>query len=1008
MKVFSSMIGRLGFILSLTIIPFASNAQFKVSTWEEKRDSVLALLDQQQDTSLVLSYIHLGGNLSVPLPEADSFAGLAIAIAQKEDYSYGNIKANRLLGHIKFAKQEYQEAIFYYKQALTYALDWGWSRQISLCYEALPNTYFNLLQADSALFYNGLFKEFLIRTGDSMSLGFAYTNDGRYHHQLFQENASVKAFFKSVEVYENIGELTYLSDSYGYLADALKRNGDLEESKRYFQKSFTLNEEIDYPSGKITALINYALLLKENQKLKNGLDTLQLAIQTLNENLESGKMRTLRQHYYEVPTKLNMGSLLIEMGRLQEAEDTLQSLQINWREQLLDAQLAEINFQRAKIRSKQGLIKEAIDYANKASIAFIQAGNTENRMSVTELLAELNEREGDLTRALRLRKGLQSLRDSINDVKVKGINKGLLLEYETEERKRKIAELEQKSLEESNQRNIFLAGLIIVSLLAMGIWGFFRIRAQRDKQLLQKERELDKVKSRFFTQLSHELRTPITLILGPLEQVISSEKEPEKKNKLNLMKRNGQRLLQLVNQVMDLSKLQAGKLDFMVSLIELNPLVRYIFYSFQSRAESKRIDYQLFLPETNPSIYLDEEKFRQILDNLLSNGCKFVPEGGKLWVKVEEQEREVIIKVEDTGPGLTDFEAEHVFDPYYQTPGSQLPDEAGTGIGLALSKELAELHQGSLTVTSQKGVGSTFLLALPKGKEHLSDEQLRMVAGSKIIQQSQFQVEPITSDRPAIDPVQSSSDLPLVLVAEDVPDMQLYLRSVLQGEYELMIASDGVEALEMAKAKTPDIVIADIMMPRMDGMEFVENLKSSHQTDHIPVIFLSAKSTKEDRLEGWKRETFAFLEKPFNPQELLLVVQSALKMQRNMQVRFQGESILKPTAVAVNSRESQFLEKLTNFLENQLDKPDLSIEILADEMSLSRSQLSRKLKALTGTTPTMFVRNFRMQRAKQLLENDFGNVSEVADAVGISSPAYFSRVFTETFGKPPSDYLKNK
>ncbi|MEM6804276.1 MAG: response regulator, partial [Bacteroidota bacterium] len=360
--------------------------------------------------------------------------------------------------------------------------------------------------------------------------------------------------------------------------------------------------------------------------------------------------------------------------------------------------------------------------------------------------------------------------------------------------------------------------------------------------------------------------------------------------------------------------------------------------------------------------------------------------------------------VEDNGPGISPLQQTHIFDPYFQADTASQVEDAGSGIGLALCKELVELHGGKIELESKVGEGTTFILHFLKGKEHLQEDQINYVRSRKELDENQIFLEKAASLASADTVAAPSEDnrLPLILIAEDVKDMQEYLHNILFQQFRLMIASNGKEALELAQKETPDLVISDIMMPKMDGLAFIQALKADSRTDHIPVIFLTAKASAEDRLEGWKHEAHAFLTKPFNANELLLVVNSVVRSQQKMQVRFQGEVILKPSEVAVSSQEAKFLNGLTELLEARLDDSELSVEIVANEMALSRSQLHRKLKALTGQSPTEFIKQFRLQRAKQLLEQGYGNMSDVCYAVGISSPSYFSKIFMEAFGVSPS------
>ncbi|MEL6695716.1 MAG: ATP-binding protein [Bacteroidota bacterium] len=989
-------------VLFVLMVRLADSAQANYT--EQEVDSMRRLLPVVQDTQLVNTYLNLTQSILVSDEEAERYSKDAYRISDSLQYTWGKIKSSFILGHIYFFLKRYDEAIDAYQRGLKVAQRGNIEREVLLAYGYLPNTYLKVNQLDSALHYNELYRQKATQLGDSSLIALSYSKDGNFYLGQALYDLAFTSYLENTRWLERLKDSTGLVFTYGDIAQVLDRKERFEEAIEYYEKSISIGNARGDLLSQIPSLINMSILWRKTDQLDQAYAVLNRVDSILKHVPWEGKIDRSLHRDYGIFLEINLADLLLEEKKYAGVIDKLLDIQ-----KQLDPQsdiYANSNVQLSLSKAYLGLnqYEKAYQMALSAKEGLAEIQSMEDLLESIGQLATIEQKRNHYEAAYQWQEDYIQLKDSLKEEETQKAYKALLLEYETENRDRKIAELTQEKLISDNRRNLLLLGLMGISVIALALILFLRFRAQKNQELLEQERDLDRMKSRFFTQLSHELRTPLTLILGPLNQLLETEQEGSKSQKLQLMQRNAQSLLKLVNQVMDLSKVKAGKLELQARPVQVKPLIRYIFSSFDSKAELKALDYQLFLPEAEVELYLDAEKFQQILSNLLSNGCKFVPPKGKLYVRLTQDAQSVSISVEDNGPGIPPLQQAHIFDPYFQVSGHLQPEEAGTGIGLAISKELTELHGGTIALQSDWEKGTTFTLTFIKGKAHLSEDQINFFKGQ--VQQVEPEIEPIassTSDQQA-----APEEAPLVLLAEDIPDMQAYIASILQSDFRLMIGSNGKEALALAQKEIPDIVISDIMMPEMDGMAFIQALKADSKTDHIPVIFLTAKSSDVQRMEGLAQEAHAFLSKPFHARELQLILQNTLKNQQRLQVRFQGEVVLSPSEVAVSSQEALFLEKLTDYLEAHIDHTDMSVEEVADHMALSRSQLHRKLKALTGQSPSLFIRNFRLQRAKQLLEADFGNISEIADAIGISSPAYFSRIFTEKFGSSPSKWTSGE
>lgn len=576
-------------------------------------------------------------------------------------------------------------------------------------------------------------------------------------------------------------------------------------------------------------------------------------------------------------------------------------------------------------------------------------------------------------------------------------------------------------------------GLYVFIFLGLLYWvrryELNRLHLKQDLEIKQVEAdkmaELDHEKNKFFSNISHEFRTPLTLILGPLDRFVNKLKDKDQVNEINLVRRNARRLQTLINQLLSLSKLESGNLKLKARPENVVRLARLLLDSFHSLAEDRDIKIEFESDVEECIVYIDKLKFEKIVNNLLSNAFKFTEKGGKIKVSVSsasgDEKDGVTIKFLDTGIGIRKERLQHVFDRFYQVDEQQKKSDLGTGIGLALTKELVELHHGEITLESEFGIGTAFTVFLPLGKDHLSEEEFVESAthtdemDDEMLQGGQILVpDAVTKTVTGKADIQQDSDLPLLLIVEDNADMRAYIKSYLTETYQVMEASNGKEGADMAIKHLPDLIVSDLMMPFMDGNEMTRLLKSDERTSHIPIILLTAKASTASKLEGLETGADDFLTKPFDAAELLVRIRNLIEQRQKLREilsRFIGDNtqtkIIRQTAgKAMSKLDEQFLKKVKTAVENNMSNPEFSVEMLAQEVAMSRSQLHRKLKSLTDVTPTDFIRDIRLQKAAELLKAKELNITQVTYEIGISSLSYFAKVFKEKYGVPPSDYSK--
>jgi len=551
----------------------------------------------------------------------------------------------------------------------------------------------------------------------------------------------------------------------------------------------------------------------------------------------------------------------------------------------------------------------------------------------------------------------------------------------------------------------------------------------------EKLTEMDKIKSRFFANISHEFRTPLTLIMGPVDQIRANCKDRSLKDRIDLVYRNAKRLLGLINQLLDLSKLESGKMKLNAAPHDLVSFLKRISEPFQAAASQYELNLSFHTNDPSIVLYFDPEKMEKVVSNLLSNAFKFTPRNGSITVSAgiihaadNDTPRQpggtegyARVSVKDTGIGIPSHQLPHIFERFYQADTTVEHHYQGSGIGLALVKELVELHHGTISATSQEGEnsGTEFILLLPLGSLHLREEEISNNSHPEMEAEPDFSLEipaPYKKEHNGengekTDPLEllhrQEAGLPpkeIILVVEDNADLRHYMRGALEPDYSVKEAGNGKEGIEIAQTIVPDLIISDIMMPETDGYELCRAVKKDIRTSHIPLILLTAKASEDNIVEGLETGADDYITKPFNTRLLQARIKNLIELRRQFQLKLNREMTFQPNRMKLSAIDTEFLKDLEKVIEKNLSEPDLNVEELSKRLYMSRTTLYRKIEALSGESPTDFIRSLRLKRAAQLLKNNFGSVTEVAFEVGFSSRAYFTKCFKEKFSCLPSEY----
>lgn len=828
-------------------------------------------------------------------------------------------------------------------------------------------------------------------------MGDAYNALGIYHN-------ATEYYLNALRLSESMGNDRQSADIYNSIGTVYMRTGDFPDALEYFERALNIYNATRDTVGSVMAMMNTGVIYQKQDKFPEALDIYFRLLP---------KTREIKSVEREAIVTGNIGSTLASQGKLEEGlkylNEALALKEAAGEHKRTLHTLNDIANVKIQLRDARGA-KEAAEKVVRVAPQY--EGWDQLRYGYLNL-SKSYKLLSDYRNAHYFLEKYNALNDSLFGIeKAEQINE-LQIQYDTEKKDMAIRSLEQEKQIARAQRNNYILGGTVLLLLLVALYVNQRMKARRNLQLLEKEREVDRLKSDFFANISHEFRTPLSLILGPIDTMLGKTEDDRMRFQLELMKKSASRLLRLINQILDLSKLQFAKPKLRAARTNAVELIRGVTATFQSMADSRGITLELETDEEDVALYCDQEQIETVCINLLSNAFKFTDTAGRIGIRIlrvdknsDYAEGALEFQVSDNGIGIPQEHVRHIFDRFYRAGSSSEKQYGGTGIGLALTKELVELHHGTIDVDSELDKGTTVTVRLPLGRSHLREDQIVSdpVRPTRALETGDLMNQRALNDEAEV-MHDMSAEKALILLMDDNEDVRSYIKSILGDQYILFEAPNGEEGLRMARAFIPDLILSDVMMPVMDGYETCKRLKKDEKTSHIPVILLTARASVNSRLEGLETEADLYLSKPFVPQELLLCIQNLIQSRRKLRERYNRQLVLKPVDISINSTDELFLQRLMKILEANYGDEEFSVEQLSVEIGMSRSQLHRKLQALTNESASQFIRTFRLQRAMELLKKSHASISEIAYKVGFSNVPYFNRCFLQHYGCTPSSVI---
>ncbi len=918
------------------------------------QDSLYARIDDKtlDYTDRFDALLHLGFSYyGIDSAKFNEYAYRALELATKHDDSYRKARANLLIGIGLIYSTEFYRSIAYFETSLEIFKKLEMPAEIRKVYTNLSIVKQKLGESDEAVYYlleslkiAALEKNEIIKIPIYNNLALVYRNVGENKKALAQFKIGEKLAEEFNDSTNLITIKSNMAGQYFLLKEYDSALSVIDVVLPLIKKAGDLNAEADI-------CVALTLIYKDLGKYKQALTQSERALD-LNKKIKDKSGISVALN--------NLGTVHDLLGNNVVAEEYL-------------------------IRNLE-LVKDS-KMAN-------------NHLTALEALEHHYKSMGDFKKAHEFQEKYLVLKDSmLAREKILQIA-ALEAKYENQKKEETIAGLQKdQRISQLNKRFLILA--LIVALVMGGFIGYVQYERVRKKNEQYKAEQLvnmqlqesNEMKNRFFTNISHELRTPLTLIQGPLETFLNSKQPKIDEDEIKLMYRNSKRLQQLVNQILEISRIESGLVSLNFTRLPVLKLIRQASEIFIGNASQKDIDFKIKIEDDNDLVYVDEDKLIKIVTNLLSNAIKYNKKEGQIVISAHlEGENFLELEVSDSGVGIDQEDLKHIFDRFYMAKHQH---NDSSGIGLSLVKELVSLYEGIITVKSVKNQGTAFKIKLPVNINLIKsvDYNILEIPGSD---HSQVQEDDMAMTEKKCDQARK------ILIVEDNQDIRSYLRKNLTEKYQVLEAENGYEGLETALAEVPDLIITDIMMPVMDGIVLSEKLKSHQSTDHIPIIMLTAKGEADSRMKGLETGADDYIAKPFNTQELLTRVSNLIRQREMLKQKFSKLITIGWDNTNVKSKDEVFMCKALETIEKHYAEHDFTTESFQKEMAMSRMQLHRKLKALTDLSASEFIRSIRLKKAHQLIEKDYGNINEIAYEVGFSDPSYFSKCFRGYYGYSPS------
>ncbi|GHN00843.1 hypothetical protein WSM22_23320 [Cytophagales bacterium WSM2-2] len=865
---------------------------------------------------------------------------------------------------------------------LAYHIRWT-DREVSLKYAKLAH------EASIGLNY---------RDGEA----FALVTTGSYQLSKSAYEKSIESALSALKIFETTQNKKGLMRTYLLLGVTYRNLNGVEYAEDYLNRCLHLAQE-----------------LKDNEEIARSYNSLGIIAQDQKDAAKALALFSKAMSYLPPDNKYVKANILGNIGCLYMTSKQTEQALVYFNEALQTAGELKNKSAQTKIHLKLGVLYQMKNDLIRAKEHFAaceelasQFDQKEYLMEVYKPIIEIKTKEGKLDEAYAYQVKLNQVTDSLFSIEKTRQIAALVTHYETDKKDQTIQLLKKDQEIQAIWRNVLIAGVVLASLLSLLIYRLQHSRSRKTRELLafqqvlnDKLKELDGFKSQFFSTISHEFRTSLTLILAPAEEELKEKLPDSKRERFMLIKRNANRLLELVNQLLDLSKLEAGKMDLHVKEGDIEPLLKPIVSSFESWAQYKEIHFTKSI-HLGKSVWFDREKIEKIVNNLLLNAFKVTPQKGTVSLLVDlfdsRNKKELSIIISDTGQGTPLNKEELAFSQFYLA--SNTIEMEGNGLGLTLVREMVKLYGGTITVQGNQDSGTTFYIKLPIDKESFSVDQIDL-GHVDDVSIYPTQGPDIKSDRDEREPetdIEHEKDL--VLIVEDNDDLLQYMSSMLNDKFNIVTAHNGEEACQMSLRLVPSLILTDLIMPKLDGLQLTQKIKADERTSHIPVILLTAKNELESRLEGLKTGADDYLTKPFSMEELLVRIYNLIEQRKRLAERFGEKTVVTSTLTPEASLDSKFLTRAKTVVEQCMSDFTFSVEKMADEMTLSRTQLLRKLKALTTMSPNEYIKDIRLKRAADLIQQRADTITQIGYTVGFNDQSYFTKCFKKKFGVTPRDY----